>query len=65
MRWSIATQRIEFGLIWEWRAATLTARRDLFGSQGVHYLSFMSTPLRPRLTSTPFDAEASHTCTPF
>jgi hypothetical protein len=28
MRWSIATQRIEFGPIWGWRAVASTARRD-------------------------------------
>jgi len=56
---------VEAGAQLDCRAVALTARPDLFGGQGVHYLSFISTPPRPRATSTVFDAKARYTCTPF
>jgi hypothetical protein len=47
------------------RAAHKAARSFSPADENTYFFRLMSTPLRPRLTSTPFDAKARYTCTPF
>src|SRR5437870_12472842 len=47
------------------RAARMPARSFSYLDEDRYSFRLISTPPRPSETSTPFDAEARYTCTPF